>query len=269
MFVTPTSQNKAVQMQIGLGTGPILGLGNAAAALFGGLNGSYAFTALAQPIISAGTSGRFDIQNGAFCNGNNCTAASNLAVGALWIQIDAPDLETLERAGTQLVYIYSNPTAAGNNTAAVAVPPVFSDVAIDRWMTSFSETPLENRVNNINANTMSFAVTNFSDVAQSVTITLYDQYSHVIATKATPVLPAGTRVGAQVKPGGVYGDSFVNFFALRGSSLTDSDAAGDAQRTGTIDGSIVFQGSERQPIAPLVVRGSGRSTAVLLVTPAP
>jgi len=256
-------QTRGVLVKLSLGAG-----GNFTSFL-GGPNGVYDYASGTQAIVGSAASVRFDIQNGAFCN-TSCSANSGLAFGPLWFTIDAPDVASLQAASLQLIYLFGgDPAAFGNNTWQVAVPPIFNDQAVAKWMSSFSETPTELRFGNVNSSTMAFAVTNLSPQAQSVQVTLNDQYGHLLIEKTTPVLAAGAQIGTQVRPGGVFADTFLNFFGLSLNMLSDPDAAGDAQRTLTIDGTVMFRSANGQPIAPLAVRSSGRSNTVLLVTPTP
>jgi hypothetical protein len=141
----------------------------------------------------------------------------------------------------------------------MAVPPVFNDQASATWMSSFSETPVDRKAAAINSNDSSFAVTNLSLQAQSVSVSLYDQTGNLIAQKSTPLLAAGTQNGAQVIPGGVYGIDFGSFFGLTSSAV--------ASLTGTIDGTVQFVSSAGLPIAPLVVRLAGNSISMVQVAP--
>ena len=255
MFTAPVAalngQPRGVQFQIGLGPGASV------AAVYGGLAGAYRTFNFVQPAILAGNSARLDILSAVVCGSAGCSQTGDLADGPLWIQLDAPDVETLEAANLQLIFLFAGSTGRYNTQMAVAA--VFNDQASAAWMSSFSETPADRKVAAINSNDCSFAVTNLSLQAQSVSVSLYDQAGNLIAQKSTPILAAGTQNGAQVVPGGVYGIDFGSFFGLTSSVLTSL--------TGTIDGTVQFVSSAGLPIAPLVVRLAGNSISTFQVAP--
>jgi hypothetical protein len=255
MFTAPVAavngRPRGVQFQIGLGAGASV------AAVYGGLAGSYGTFNFVQPPILAGRSARLDILSAAVCGSSGCAQTRDLADGPLWIQMDAPDVETLEAANLQLIFLFADGT--GKYNTQMAVPPVFSDLAAAAWMSSFSETPVDRKAAAMNSNDSSFAVTNLSLHAQSVSVSLYDPAGNLIAQKSTPPLAPGTQNGAQVIPGGVYGIDFGSFFGLTSSAL--------ASLTGTIDGTVRFVSSAGLPIAPLVVRLAGNSISTFQVAP--
>ena len=255
MFTAPVAavngQPRGVQFQIGLGPGASV------AAVYGGLAGSYGTFNFVQPPILAGNSARLDILSAVVCGSSGCAQTGDLADGPLWVQLDAPDVETLEAANLQLIFLFADST--GRYNTQMAVPPVFSDQAAAAWMSSFSETPVDQKAATINSNDSSFAVTNLSLQAQSVSVSLYDQAGNRIAQKSTPLLAAGTQNGAQIIPGGVYGIDFGSFFGLTSSAM--------ASLTGTIDGTVRFVSSAGLPIAPLVVRLAGNSISTFQVAP--
>ncbi len=166
------------------------------------------------------------------------------------MQLDAPDVQTLQAANLQLIFLFADST--GKYNTQLAVPPIFNDQATAAWITSFSETPIDRKATAPNSNDCSFAVANLSAQPQSVTVSLYDQSGILIAQKTTPVLTAGI-------PGGVYGNDFGTFFGLTSSALTSP--------TGTIDGTVQFASSAGLPIAPLVVRLAGNSVSTFQVAP--
>jgi hypothetical protein len=262
MFTAPVppvnGQARGVQFQLGLGPG------SSVSTVYGGLSGGYGNFNFVQPPILASQSARLDILSSVSCGFGGCFLTNDLAVGPLWVQMDAPDVPTLEAAGLQLIFIYSD--VSGKNSWQVAVPPVFNDLASAKWMTSFSETAVDQKSAAVNSNDSSFAVTNLSAQPQTVMVSLYDQAGNLIIQKATPQLAAGIQNGSQVIPGGVYGDDLGNFFGLTTAMLTQDQAA-LAALTGTIDGTIRFEASNGQPIAPLMVRIAGNSVTSLLVTP--
>jgi hypothetical protein len=255
MFTAPVAAvnglARGVQFQIGLGPGASV------AAVYGGLAGSYGVFNFVQPPILAGSSARLDILSAVVCGSSGCAQTGDLADGPLWVQLDAPDVQTLEAANLQLVFLFADST--GKYNTQMAGPPVFADQASAAWMSSFSETPLDQKAGAINSNDSSFAVTNLSVQAQSVSVSLYDQAGNLIAQKSTPLLAAGTQNGAQIVPGGVYGIDFGSFFGLTSSVLTSF--------TGTIDGTVRFVSSAGLPIAPLVVRLAGNSISTFQVAP--
>jgi hypothetical protein len=255
MFTVPVALGnghpRGVQFQIGLGPGASV------AAVYGGLAGSYGTFNFVQPPILAGSSARLDILSAVVCGSNGCTQTGDLADGPLWVQMDAPDIETLEAAHLQLIFLFADST--GRYNTQMAVPPVFNDQASAAWMSSFSETPVDQKAAAINSNDSSFAVTNLSLQAQSVRVSLYDPGGNLIAQQNTPLLAAGTQNGAQVIPGGVYGIDFKSFFGLTSSAL--------ASLTGTIDGTVQFVSSAGLPIAPLMVRLAGNSISTFQVAP--
>jgi hypothetical protein len=262
MFTAPVApvdgQPRGAQFQVGLGAGASV------AAVYGGLAGSYGIFSFVQPPILAADSARLDIFSAVACGAAGCSQTSDLADGPLWVQMDAPDVQTLEAANLQLIFLFADST--GKYNTQMAVPPVFSDLASAAWMASFSETPLDWKASAINSNNSSFAVTNLSNQAQSVTVSLYDQSGNLIAQKTTPQLAAGNGNGTQVLPGGVYADDFASFFGLTSAMLTQSQGV-FAALTGTIDGSIQFVSSAGLPIAPLVVRLAGNSISTFQVAP--
>ncbi len=238
MFTAPESgQLRGVQFQIGLGAGASV------QAVTGGLAGSYGTFNFVQPPVLAGSSARLDILSAAF-------DPTVLAYGPLWVQLDAPDVQTLEAGNLQLIFLFADSTGKYNTQLAVA--PIFNDQAASAWISSFSETPTDRKAVSANSNDCSFAVANLSAQAQSVTVSLYNQSGTLIAQKTTPVLTAGI-------PGGVYGNDFGTFFGLTSSVLTSP--------TGTIDGTVEFTSSAGLPIAPLVVRQAGNSVSTFQVTP--
>lgn len=238
MFTAPLpGPARGVQFQIGLGSGASV------KALYGGLAGTYGNFTFVQPPVVAGASARLDILSAAFGD-------PDLAVGPLWVQIDAPDVQTLEAGNLQLIFLFADST--GKYTTQLAVPPIFNDQATAAWISSFSETPVDKKAAAANSNDCAFAVANLSAQPQSVTVTLYDQSGKLIAQKSTPVLTAGI-------PGGVYGNDFGSFFGLTSSVLTSS--------TGTIDGTVQFASSAGLPIAPLLVRLAGNSVSTFQVVP--
>jgi hypothetical protein len=255
MFTAPVAavngQPRGVQFQIGLGTGASV------AAVYGGLAGSYGIFNFVQPPILAGSSARLDILSAVACGSSGCAQTGDLADGPLWVQMEAPDVQTLEAANLELVFLFADST--GKYNSQMAVPPVFGDQASAAWMSSFSETPVDQKAAAINSNDSSFAVTNLSLQAQSVSVSLYDQAGNLIAQTSTPPLAAGTQNGAQVVPGGVYGIDFGSFFGLTSSALTSL--------TGTIDGTVRFVSSAGLPIVPLVVRLAGNSISTFQVAP--
>jgi hypothetical protein len=255
MFTAPVAlvngQPRGVQFQIGLGPGASV------AAVYGGLAGSYGTFNFVQPPILAGSSARLDILSAVVCSSAGCAQTGDLADGPLWVQMDAPDVETLEAGNLQLMFLFADST--GKYNTQMAVLPVFNDQASAAWMSSFSETPTDLKAAAINSNDSSFAVTNLSLQAQSVSVSLYDQAGKLIAQKSTPLLAAGTQNGAQVIPGGVYGIDFGSFFGLTSSVL--------ASLTGTIDGTVRFISSAGLPIAPLVVRLAGNSISTFQAAP--
>ncbi len=238
MFTAPEpGQVRGVQFQVGLGPGASV------KAIYGGLAGTYGNFTFVQPPILAGNSAHLDILSAAF-------AAPDLAYGPLWVQLDAPDVQTLESANLQLIFLFADST--GKYNTQLAVPPIFNDQATAAWIASFSETPIDRKATDANSNDCSFAVANLSAQPQSVTVSLYDQSGNLIAQKATPVLAAGI-------PGGVYGTDFGSFFGLTSSALTSP--------TGTIDGTVQFASSAGLPIAPLVIRLAGNSISTFEVAP--
>jgi hypothetical protein len=255
MFTAPVTavngQPRGVQFQVGLGPGASV------AAVYGGLAGSYGTFNFVQSLILAGRSARLDILSAVVCGAAGCAQTGDLADGPLWVQVDAPDVQTLEAANLQLIFLFADST--GKYNTQMAVPPVFNDQESGAWMSSFSETPLDRKAAAINSNDSSFAVTNLSLQAQSVSVSLYDQAGNLIAQKSTPLLAAGTQHGAQVIPGGVYGIDFGGFFGLTSSVM--------ASLTGTIDGTVWFVSSAGLPIAPLVVRLAGNSISTFQVAP--
>jgi hypothetical protein len=255
MFTAPVAAvkglSRGVQFQVGLGPGASV------AAVYGGLGGNYGVFNFVQPLILAGNSARLDILSAVVCGPSGCAQTGDLADGPIWIQLDAPDVETLEAGNLQLVFLFAD--SSGKYNTQMAVPPVFNDQASATWMSSFSETPVDRKAAAINSNDSSFAVTNLSLQAQSVSVSLYDQTGNLIAQKSTPLLAAGTQNGAQVIPGGVYGIDFGSFFGLTSSAV--------ASLTGTIDGTVQFVSSAGLPIAPLVVRLAGNSISMVQVAP--
>lgn len=255
MFTAPVApvngQPRGVQFQIGLGPGASV------AAVYGGLAGSYGTFNFVQPPILAESSARLDILSAVVCSSSGCAQTGDLADGPLWVQMDAPDMETLKAGNLQLIFLFADST--GKYSTQMAVPPVFNDQASAAWMSSFSETPVDRKAASINSNDCSFAVTNLSLQAQSVSVSLYDQAGNLIAQKSTPLLAAGTQNGAQVIPGGVYGIDFGSFFGLTSSVL--------ASLTGTIDGTVRFISSAGLPVAPLVVRLAGNSISTFQAAP--
>ena len=255
MFTAPVApvngQPRGVQFQIGLGPGASV------AAVYGGLAGSYGVFNFVQPPVLTGSSARLDILSAAVCGSRGCAQTGDLADGPLWVQLDAPDVQTLEAANLQLIFLFADST--GKYNTQMAVPPVFNDQTSAVWMSSFSETPVDRKAAAINSNDSSFAVTNLSVQAQSVSVSLYDRAGNLIAQKNTPLLAAGTQNGAQVIPGGVYGIDFGSFFGLTSSA--------SASLTGTIDGTVEFVSSTGLPIAPLVVRLAGNSISTFQVAP--
>jgi hypothetical protein len=238
MFTAPESgQSRSVQFQIGLGQGASV------KAVYGGLAGTYGNFTFVQPPVLAGASARLDILSAAF-------AAPDLAYGPLWVQLDAPDVQTLEAANLQLIFLFADST--GKYNTQLAVPPIFNDQAAPAWIASFSETPVDRKASSPNSNDCSFAVTNLSAQAQSVIVSLFDQSGLLITQKTTPVLTAGI-------PGGVYGTDFGTFFGLTSAALTSP--------TGTIDGTVQFTSSAGLPIAPLLVRLAGNSVSTFQVAP--
>ena len=238
MFTAPVpGQQRGVQFQIGLGQGASV------KAVYGGLAGTYGNFSFVQPPVLAGTSARLDILSAAF-------GTTDLAYGPLSVQLDAPDVQTLEAANLQLIFLFADST--GKYNTQLAVPPIFNDQATANWITSFSETPVDQKASSPNSNDCSFAVANLSAQPQSVTVSLYDQSGNLIAQKTTPVLAAGI-------PGGVYGIDFGSFFGLTSSALTSP--------TGTIDGTVQFASSAGLPIAPLVIRLAGNSVSTFQVAP--
>jgi len=238
LFTAPVpGQQRGVQFQIGLGPGASV------QAVYGGLAGNYGPFTFVQPPVLAGSSARLDILSAAF-------DPTVLAYGPLWMQLDAPDVQTLEAANLQLIFLFADST--GKYNTQLAVPPIFNDQATAAWIASFSETPVDRKATAPNSNDCSFAVANLSAQPQSVTVSLYDQSGTLIAQKATPVLAAGI-------PGGVYGTDFGSFFGLTTSALNSP--------TGTIDGTVQFASSAGLPIAPLVIRLAGNSISTLQVAP--
>jgi hypothetical protein len=245
MFTAPESgQLRGVQFQIGLGPGASV------KAVYGGLAGNYGNFTFVQPPVLAGSSARLDILSAAF-------VTTDLAYGPLWAQLDAPDVQTLEAANLQLIFLFADST--GKYNTQLAVPPIFNDQAAPAWITSFSETPVDKKATAANSNDCSFAVANLSAQTQSVVVSLYDQSGNLLAQQTTPVLAAGGQSGAQVIPGGVYGIDFGSFFGLSSSVLTSP--------TGTIDGTVQFTSSAGLPIAPLVLRMAGNSISSFQVAP--
>ena len=254
------SQATGVLFQAGLGAQSSVPM------IYGGISGSYGNFASVRPALAAGTAARLDILSAVDCSSGTCFLSGDLAYGPLWVQLDAASVSTLEAAALQLIFILSDSTGA--DTRQVAVPPVFNDLASANWATSFSETAVDQKPGNPNSNDSSFAVTNLSDQAQSVTVSLYDQQGNLLAQKSTPVLAAGTRSGNRLTPGGVYGIDFGSFFGLTTAMLTPA-AVTQAGATGTIDGTIRFAASGGQPIAPLVLRTAASSVTSMLVSPLP
>ncbi|HSR08052.1 MAG TPA: hypothetical protein VLM42_12940 [Bryobacteraceae bacterium] len=245
MFTAPESgQLRGVQFQIGLGPGASV------KAVYGGLAGTYGNFTFVQPPVLAGSSARLDILTAAF-------GTTDLAYGPLWVQMDAPDVQTLEAANLQLIFLFTDST--GKYNTQLAVPPIFNDQAAPAWITSFSETPVDKKATAANSNDCSFAVANLTAQPQSVTVSLYDQSGNLLAQQTTPVLAAGIQTGAQVIPGGVYGIDFGSFFGLTSSALTSP--------TGTIDGTVQFASSAGLPIAPLVIRLAGNSISTFQIAP--
>ncbi len=255
MFTAPVAalngQPRGVQFQIGLGPRASV------AAVYGGLAGSYGTFNFVQPPILAGNSARLDILSAVVCGSAGCAQTGDLADGPLWVQMDAPDVETLEAGNLQLIFLFADST--GKYNTQMAVPPVFNDQASAAWMSSFSETPVDRKAASINSNDSSFAVTNLALQTQSVSVSLYDQAGNLIAQKSTPLLAAGTQNGAQLIPGGVYGIDFGSFFGLTSSVMVSF--------TGTIDGTVRFVSSAGLPVAPLVVRLAGNSISTFQVAP--
>jgi hypothetical protein len=237
MFTAPESgQQRGVQFQIGLGPGASV------QAVEGGLAGNSGTFSFVQPPVLAGSSARLDILS--------ALDTTVLAYGPLSVQLDAPDVQTLEAANLQLIFLFADST--GKYNTQLAVPPIFNDQATSSWISSFSETPIDRKAASANSNDCSFAVANLSAQPQSVTVSLYNQSGILIAQNTTPLLTAGI-------PGGVYGIDFGTFFGLTSSALTSP--------TGTIDGTVQFASSAGLPIAPLVIRQAGNSVSTFQVTP--
>lgn len=254
MFTAPEAgQSRGVQFQIGLGPGASVKV------VDGGLAGSRGIFTFVQPPVLAGSSARLDILSAAGCNSTGCLVTTDLAYGPLWVQMDAPDVQTLEAGNLQLIFLFADST--GKYNTQLAVPPIYNDQAAAAWMTSFSETPVDRKAGAANSNDCSFAVANLSAQPQYVTVSLYDQAGNLIVQKTTSVLAAGVQNGAQVIPGGVYGNDFGSFFGLTSSVLAS------ASLTGTIDGTVQFASSAGLPIAPLVVRLAGNSISTFQVAP--
>ena len=99
MFTAPVApvngQTRGVQFQFGLGPGASV------TAVYGGLAGSYGTFNFVQPPILAANSARLDILSAVGCGFAGCFLTNDLAYGPLWVQMDAPDLQTLE-AGTSV-----------------------------------------------------------------------------------------------------------------------------------------------------------------------
>jgi hypothetical protein len=153
MFTAPMElvggQPRGVQFQIGLGPGASV------AAVYGGLAGSYGTFNFVQSPILAGNSARLDILSAVACDSSGCAQTGDLADGPLWVQMDAPDVETLEAGNFQLIFLFSDST--GKYSTQMAVPPVFNDQASAAWISSFSETPVNQKAASINSNDSSFA----------------------------------------------------------------------------------------------------------------
>jgi hypothetical protein len=261
MLAAPSpSSAGGVLFQIGLGAQ------GSASTIYGGVSGVYGNSAFVQAALTAGASARLDILSAVDCSSGTCFLTGDLAYGPLWVQLDAPDVATLEAAALQLIFILSN--TAGSPTRQVAVPPVFTDLASANWMTSFSETPVEEKPGNVNSNDSSFAVANLSAQAQAVTVSLYDQSGALLAEQSTPTLAPGVRTGAQITPGGVYAADFASFFGLSRGMLSPAAVTG-LVATGTINGAIRFSAAGGQSIAPLVLRVAGSSITSMLVNPLP
>ena len=261
MFTAPESgQSRGVQFQIGLSPGASVN------AVDGGLSGSYGTFTFVQPPVLAGSSARLDIVSAAGCSSTGCVVTNDLGYGPLWVQMDAPDVQTLQAGSLQLIFLFADST--GKYNTQLAVPPIFNDQAAAEWITSFSETPVDQKAGAANSNDCAFAVANLANQSQSVTVSLYDQAGNLIAEKTTPVLAAGIQNGPQVLPGGVYGDDFGSFFGVTSSRLTPAQAV-SVSLTGTVDGTVRFVSSAGLPIAPLVVRLAGNSISSFQVAPLP
>ena len=264
--------------QFSFGLGPV-GLSQASTvfAVLGGPYGGTDYFSFIQRILTSNDSIRIDLLAGATCTGSSqasCTTSPQLAVGPVWYQIDAPDVQTLEASSLQLIYLYADPAFFGANTWQVAVPPVFYDQAKPKWISSFSETSADQKLT-LNASNMAFAVANLGSAAQTVKVSLYDLAGNLIAQKETPSLSEGPILNTSATqivggffrlPGAVYAATIKDFFGLTTSMLTPGSAQ-TAARMGTIDGTIRFEGSGGFNVAPLVVRSAGQSNTVLLATP--
>ncbi len=116
MFTAPVAlvngQPRGVQFQIGLGPGASV------AAVYGGLAGSYGVFNFVQPLpILAGSSARLDILSAVVCGASGCDQLGQIlgyGTGPIWGQLDAPDVQTVEAANLQLVFLFADSTGKYN-----------------------------------------------------------------------------------------------------------------------------------------------------------
>ena len=196
-----------------------------------------------QPPVLAGSSARLDILSAAF-------AAPDLAYGPLWVQLDAPDVQTLEAANLQLIFLFADST--GKYNTQLAVPPIFNDQATSTWISQLFRNPhrpqglipQQQRLLLRGSQPIRATAVRNSVALQSVrSLNRAEDHSHTNRRHSRRRLRHRLRN------------------LLRPNQLRANIP------TGTIDGTVQFTSSAGLPIAPLVIRLAGNSISTFEVTP--
>jgi hypothetical protein len=165
------------------------------------------------------------------------------ATGSMFVNADASNAAALEAVSA--FGIYKN-TSNGSIVSQATAPVIFLDQAAVRWTAILVETPRAQQ-SQPGATITSFAVANLSTDSQAVLVRVYDERGNLSASAKTPVLRP------VFDSGDVHADTLSN---VVGVNLPVAFCKGCADPT-VFRGTVVFEGENGGPIAPVVFRFNG------------
>jgi hypothetical protein len=177
---------------------------------------------------------------------DNALSKPRKATGSLGMTADGPRAAALEAVSAYAVYRY---IVDGSVVAQTTAPVIFLDQATARWSAIVTDTPRDQQTQP-GATITSFAVANLSPDPQSVLIEVYDEFGQLSASVKTRELESGAG-GAD--SGDVYADTLSH---VLGINLPVS-ACHNCTSAPVFRGTVVFQGEQGGPIAPVVFRFNG------------
>ena len=191
------------------------------------------------------------------------------ATGSMIVTADAPSAAALEAISAFGIYKNTSNDAVASQATA---PVIFLDQAAVRWSAIFTETP-HNQQSQPGATITSFAVANLSRDPQAVLVRIYDERGNLSVSAKTPVLDQalGFSGSTEVLVGGVYADALSNVLGVdlpvspcptvsQGPAIGSPCAGAPVFR-----GTVVFEGENGGPIAPVAFRFNGSAVTAVPV----